>query len=283
MWVFPSTICRSAREEAVSTWDCHLLSEACAQSLVWNTKPLPSKSWLRQWKRIAWMQRLYGRICEPSTAARGVESWIQSLRDTRANRLVEPVAAVDARIRDTCGHMSCASLAKCNPASYSPKMLQAISVSDSSKSCKIWRGWVTELRRDCSRRQKWAQATSGKDSSFSRWPTPTARDFKTPNSEESQAKRNKGCARGQQLMNFVAHSFHLDPETSQRGDKSLRKTAHLPRLNPKFVCWLMGYPETVAIGSGFSEIQWSRSRQRMRSALCGLLSDINTLEDTPCV
>lgn len=283
MWIFPSTICRSAQEEPVSTWDLDSLSAACAQSLVWNTKPLPSQSWLRQWKRVAWMPRLYGRMCEPSMAARGVESWIQSLRATRANRSAEPASVVDAAILGTYGPTSVASLAKWNPQSSFSKTCPTISVSDLDRSCKIWRDWVTGLRQDCLRRQKLAQVMSGRDSLFSRWPTPTARDHKTPNSEESQVKRNQGCARGQQLMNFVAHSFHLDPERPRRGDKSLRRTAHLPRLNPKFVCWLMGYPEIVAIGSGFSAIPWSRFKQRMRSALCGLLSDINTLEDTPCV
>lgn len=39
------------------------------------------------------------------------------------------------------------------------------------------------------------------------WPTVAARDWRMPNSAESQAKRNNGCSRGQQLINFVVHDW----------------------------------------------------------------------------
>lgn len=37
------------------------------------------------------------------------------------------------------------------------------------------------------------------------WPTPAKRDYRTPNSQESQETRNEDSARGQQLNNFVEH------------------------------------------------------------------------------
>lgn len=283
MWILPSTTSAFAPDLAASTLDCNSQSEMCAQWLVLSTKPLPSKSWLRLWKRVAWIKRLYGRIYEPSTAASGVESWIRSLRVTRVSRSARPVSVVDSMILGTFGHTSIASLARLNRASSFWKMCPITSVSDSGRSCKTWRDWVTRLRQDYLVRKKWVRAKCASDSSL--WPTLTARDYKTPNSEESQVKRNKGCSRGHQLMNFVAHSldhsFHLGHETPSAGGKSSKKTDHLPRLNPRFACWLMGYPEIAPIGSGFSAIQWSRFRRRMRSALCGLLYDINQHEDTP--
>lgn len=42
------------------------------------------------------------------------------------------------------------------------------------------------------------------------WPTPAARDYRTPNSQDSQDsqdRRNKGSKRGQQLPNFVGHMW----------------------------------------------------------------------------
>jgi hypothetical protein len=276
VWInVPSTTSAFARVAQVSTLASGWLSEMFAQSAVWNTRPLPSKSWLRQWKRVAWMKRLFGRTLEPSTAARGVALWIHSLRATRVSRSAKPAVAVDSMILGTCGRTSIESLARLNRDSCFSKTCPITSVSDLGKSSRTWRDWVTRLRRAYTARKRWVRAKNANDSSYSLWPTPTARDYKTPNSDESQARRNKGCSRGQQLMNFVAHSFHLGQSKSAGGGKSSKKTGHLPRLNPRFVCWLMGWPEIVPIGSGFSATEWCRYRRRMRSALCGLLCEVS--------
>ncbi len=110
------------------------------------------------------------------------------------------------------------------------------------------------------------------------WPTPAGRDYRTPNSADSQANRNEGSARGQQLPNFVDHSFPPAPATCPDGSVSLSEAPTLPplsiraalersltpdgsidwsllesivrraggraakRLNPRFVEWLMGLP-----------------------------------------
>jgi hypothetical protein len=270
VWInVPSTTSVFARAAQDSTWDCNSLSEAFARSVVWNTKPLPSKSWLRQWKRVAWMKRLFGRTCDPSTAERGVGSWIRSLRDTRVSLSAKPADAVDAMILGTFGLTFTESLAKLNPASCFSKTCRTTSASDSKKSSKPFKEWITGLRQDCLRRQRLAQAKGGNGFSFSRWPTPTAHDYRTPNSAYSQCHRKRDWCKGQQLNNFVAHYFRPDPKAPSGTEG---KTTHLPRLNPGFVCWLMGWPEIVPIGSGFSATAWCRYRQRMRSALCGLLS-----------
>jgi hypothetical protein len=108
-----------------------------------------------------------------------------------------------------------------------------------------------------------------------RWPTPSTRDYRAPNSQDSQQRRNADSKRGQQLSNFASHSSSLlVPTNSTDGEKCLKSTMHLPRLNPLFVCWLMGWPRIAPIGSGFSATEWSHFRQRMRSALSGLLCDI---------
>lgn len=274
MWInVPSTISRSVPVARASTLDLNWLSGMFAQSVVWNTKPLPSKSWRRQWSRVAWMKRLYGRICSPLTAACGVALWIRSLRATRVSHSASLAVVVDDAILGTFGRTSAASLAKLNRASCFSKTCPTTSASDSGKSSASWRKWVLGLRRDYTARKKLARARSGKDSSSWRWPTPCACDHRTPNSQASQVRGNKNCSQGHQLNNFVVHSFHLAPEMPDAGGESLRTTSHLPRLNPRFVCWLMGWPEIVPIGSGFSATEWSRFRQRMRSALCGLLCD----------
>lgn len=270
MWInIPSTTSAFAAAAQDSTWDSGSRSEAFARFVVWNTRPLPSKSWLRQWKRVAWMKRLFSRTCDPSTAERGMASWIRSLQATRVSRSVKLADAVDSMIFGTFGRTSVESLAKLNPASCFSKTCLPTSTSDSSKSFTTFEKWITGLRRDCLRRQRLAQARGGNGFSHSRWPTPTAHDYRTPNSAYSQCHRKQDWCKGQQLNNFVAHYFRPDPKALTGTEK---QTTHLPRLNPRFVCWLMGWPEIVPIGSGFSETAWCLFRQRMRSALCGLVS-----------
>lgn len=81
------------------------------------------------------------------------------------------------------------------------------------------------------------------------WPTPAARDYRSPNSKESEERRFSGDREksGQQLPNFVAHS----PSSPQARVISVsggelsptdRLTVLRRRLNPAFVCWLMGWP-----------------------------------------
>lgn len=134
------------------------------------------------------------------------------------------------------------------------------------------------------------------------WPTPAARDHRSPNSQDSQDRRNEGSSRGQQLPNFVEHmwstpavadvtggrkarsgdrstelllngqadslSGHLGPTTSTLGEKS--STSGL-QLNPLFVEWLMGWP-TGWTAFACSATELSRFKQRMRSALSQLTS-----------
>lgn len=132
------------------------------------------------------------------------------------------------------------------------------------------------------------------------WPTPAARDYRSPNSQDSQDRRGRAAATGQQLPNFVEHvwstpavadvtggrkarsgtrsaelllngqteflSGHLDQTTSTGGERS--STSGL-QLNPLFVEWLMGWP-TGWTGFACSATELSRFKQRMRSALSQL-------------
>lgn len=97
------------------------------------------------------------------------------------------------------------------------------------------------------------------------WPTSSARDYRHPNSPESQERRNAGSARGQQLVNKVAHLWATPRSTDGKkggpnqafgaGGQPLPSQAagttpsgsSAPTdspgaLNPAFVHWLMGYP-----------------------------------------
>lgn len=101
------------------------------------------------------------------------------------------------------------------------------------------------------------------------WPTPAARDWRAPNSQDSQDRRNAGSERGQQLPNFVEHCLSAPlAQPTQDGPRSSTSTR---RLNPLFVEWLMGWPigwtDCASPVTGFS--LWL---ERSRSVLSALLS-----------
>jgi hypothetical protein len=67
------------------------------------------------------------------------------------------------------------------------------------------------------------------------WATLTQRDYRYPNSADSQARRGEG-KRGQQLPNEIAHLLGPTPSGSPAA------TGSTGALNPAFACWFMGYP-----------------------------------------
>lgn len=79
-----------------------------------------------------------------------------------------------------------------------------------------------------------------------KWPSPAARDYRTPNTEESEIRRFQGGREksGHQLQNFVAHSPQARVISVSGGELSPtdQETFSRRRLNPAFVCWLMGWP-----------------------------------------
>lgn len=108
------------------------------------------------------------------------------------------------------------------------------------------------------------------------WPTPTAED------SESSGNRNLPGAgntlshalrahAGTSLVDATCRSLPLD-QPAPTGDGSSSVTpASRRRLNPRFVSWLMGWPDCGGTISASSETASSRFRRRMASALSGLV------------
>lgn len=92
------------------------------------------------------------------------------------------------------------------------------------------------------------------------WPTPAARDVKGANANDTHAT--------DQLANVASRCGLQAP---QRGPSGLASSPSPPRLNPRFVEWLMGFP----IGwtdSAPVATEWCRWKQRMRTELLRLAS-----------
>jgi len=100
------------------------------------------------------------------------------------------------------------------------------------------------------------------------WPTLRTSDYKSAPVTETTFSKNS-----RPLNEVVCRSSRLDLGCETHGGKSSKSTR---RLNPRFVAWLMGWPLT---DFGFSEMEWFHWRQRMRSSLFGLLSNIREPHD----
>jgi hypothetical protein len=75
------------------------------------------------------------------------------------------------------------------------------------------------------------------------WPTPAARDAKGVNSEEHVTVNGSGRMHLDQLPNYVAHTFSRPDQNPNSGRTfSPPCPTSRQRLNPAFVCWLMGWP-----------------------------------------
>lgn len=175
MWIaLPSTCCPSAPEEADSTsasaWRAELL-ERCAMS---RSKRSPAKSWLRAWRKVAWMQRLFGRIFDPSTAALGVASWISSLAASRAPTSRTQGSEPDSSKASTprSGSSSPASFARWDQASFSWRTSHLSLFGGSIEFLETWPPSGSMRNGTCSARPKSARPTFESDSSS--WPTPVA-------------------------------------------------------------------------------------------------------------
>lgn len=207
MWIIlPSTSCPSALEEgdstSASTWRCEMLEQYASL----NTKRMPAKSWLRAWKTKPWMKRLFGRICEPSMAARGADSWIASLRETRVRDSAWPENSLERTILEHYGPKFRELYPKYVQLSLFEKTSAADSTITSRGSGPICADSAIELRRYSQRLNRLVRRTRGSVYFASRqeqWGTPTMdnkirseefRKGRTPNLGEVMVKWNTPSA-----------------------------------------------------------------------------------------
>lgn len=102
----PSITSASAPGLADSTWPLASRCRLLAASATSKGKQAPWQSWLRGCKTNPSIRLLSGLISEPSTAALGVESWISSLRASRARGTPSPESVNSNATSETCGRTS---------------------------------------------------------------------------------------------------------------------------------------------------------------------------------
>ena len=185
MWIVPSTSCPSVPASADSTLPSTWLFRRLARCAGLNGKPTAWRSWRRAWKKAPWLRRLCGRISRPSTARRGVESWIASLAAGPVSHSPWPANRLGRTIRDTFGLTSLESLARFVPPSPFSKTYRGTLLLDSIPFSESFETWATELRRLSLLRRKSAQAIEG--SGCSSWPTASVTNAPRGSGREKKA------------------------------------------------------------------------------------------------
>jgi hypothetical protein len=303
MWIYVPTSTSSACAPEVpdsiseSSWQFQTLAASCS----WRGKPSPSLTWSKRWNKVAWLRRLSGRMCKPSAADHGVGWWMASLAAYRANRILSQENNSAKKTSATSGRQPGASSSNRVSGSSSSKTSKACStLVDLNGSVATFDAFVSRLRSDYSARANAARRINAKESSFSPWPTPAARDYKGTNGPD-HLENGTGRQHMDQLPNFVAYQW-ATPTASENSNRTTKmapshgnghgivlagqasdfsrqvpqistdgETPSIERrsLNPLFVEWLMGWPH-MWTAFECSATVLSAFKLRMRFALSQL-------------
>lgn len=337
MWLYvPKTSSRSAPEAECSTSPSDALCQRLAQSVTWRGRPRQHIFWRNVSKRAAWTTRLFGRICEPSMANRGVAAWMASLEESPAKDTASPASGDSPRTTATCGMTSGEPFAKWAPDGSTWRTSQACLFPTGKSSYRQASHGYSEswpkhggLRNGCVfERPKWAPTIG--ESGCSSWPAVrVARGDYTRDGGKKGAERMalEGVAKQWPTMHGLrphgaeTHaknarplnevvSLWMSPKTPTGGGQATRKSKGgglrkledqiqaiysppvpvisphgselsptrrilRPRLNPAFVCWMMGWPwwwtNPATINSDWAATEWSRYRRLLRSMYCEIV------------
>jgi hypothetical protein len=201
VWIYAPS--RYVQEAADSSWESVLPVESAASllasSVTWKGRPTRKQSWLSAWKKEVWIGRLYGQISRPLTLARGVEKWISSLAGIPASRSATLAAAPAKKTLGTSGPTFARLSSQLDLPFASSRTSTDTSPSDTEKSDKTWKIWVTRLRKESLARRKWATASFASGSLS--WPAAAARDYRSPNLQSYEERG--GGKKGEQLNNYA--------------------------------------------------------------------------------
>lgn len=190
MWIIPKNLnyLASARDMVESKEDLNSLERSLEQSLMWRSKPSPLQTWSRRWRRVNWVQHLFGRTLKPCHWGRFEEWLTSSLEAIPVSHSVKQGEGLEQMTRDTSGLIYVASSTALCQECVSLKTSRDIYPLDCDKCLQIWRQEVTKQRGEYSARHKLERHTRG--SECSSWLTPQARDWKGP-----QGRAYKGEAK----------------------------------------------------------------------------------------
>lgn len=188
----PETSSPSAPASGDSSSELNSLSTASANlvagSVTWRGKPQPLPAWSRRWKQGGFIRRLSGLTLEPSTAQRFADSWISSLRETRAKETQLPESGSANWTIGGCSTGPSTSSIKLGLLVSSARTCRGTRTDSSPSPFQHWKDWAAALRSEYSRRPKPATPCGASDCSS--WPS--ASDVSRRGGSQAPDKRKAG-------------------------------------------------------------------------------------------
>lgn len=183
MWILPKNlpIFPYAQDMEVLILDLEELSELCAQSLMWRSKPSQSSTWLKRLKQASWIQPLSTQTLKPFHGESIVTKWTSSLEASLVSHLARPDEEPEMKTQGIFGHISSEESESWEDLPlFSLRTLKESSQANlkgtvgeipkghlfCSMSSGSWKGWDTAQRREYSQRLKSERHTNGKESLF---------------------------------------------------------------------------------------------------------------------
>lgn len=235
MWILPNNhplYSAFAQEYVASSEDLKEYFQHSESPLMWRSKPLSLKTFCQQWKRVWWMQHLFGRILKHSIRNLFEERLTELLVDIHASHSASLENKVEETTQGIYGRISVNAFVQLNLFGDGSKTLLITSISGFTRSGKSWKDWVIQLSKEYTLRRKSALLTLENDCSSSRWTTPASRDYKdTPG---MVAQRQDGRSRNDQLPRQIFSQAHED-YLNDRGRNPGRCF-----MNPGWTIQLMG-------------------------------------------
>ena len=249
-------------ESEVSSWGCELRFPAPAPSVTSSATTTPSPSSKLASRTDSLTTPSSGMTCAPSTGVPGVDSWIASLRATRAKESHLQAGAPAPTMSAGCGLTSGASFARLEPTGWQLRTSQATFPGLGPTSSPTWPRAGGVLSGIAYQRLPLAPRTSAIEYSLSQhrhWlnsllPTPTAASYgsnRSPSAGSTVRYSLQYLAKNGLLPTPTASDARKSSEgRSRQGGVSLTAavvgfgcrsgTVHR-RLNPAFIEWMMGF------------------------------------------
>lgn len=192
-------------------------------SATWNGSSLRPQSWRRAWKTAPWIRLLSGMTLPPSTAQRGVESWISSLRASPASHGAWPGEGAASRTSGGSGLTSRESFATWNRESRSWRTSAASlpGMEALVQSSVTWPTSGSMLSGWCYQRRPQALPTGGSGSSS--WPTAQAHDAQGPKTPAQVATARERTGAGVANLNEAVQEWQTPASDSFRSRGGNRK------------------------------------------------------------
>lgn len=261
-----------------SNWESGLQSLPTEPSLMWRGKPMPLLSLLREWRKGTWIRLLSGMTLEPSTADRGVEKWISSLRDSLASLGAPQENRKEPKMNGGYGRTLTESLARYDPPSSSWRTSQ---VSLEGGLVTFSGPWPNSgmMRNGISFRRKRLEPRIS-DGEFSSWPTPHTTEiplWATPRASEKGNYQKNVLGQRSLTLTGQAKGRWPTPRASPNENRAARLYNHETRtLAEETIRWATPTTRDWKDGTNPSEEAPTNSLLGRQAPRCGVGGPISS-------